>query len=216
MDRRVEQAYLGPSHRYYEEGSSRTPSPMSSPHTSRTPSPPTLLRQLDLPPIVPSQAYLLPRLSPAHSHYGPPPPRVNTSPLLVPPLPSLPHPLLPMPSPPLYNASPMRPSAKVVEEVDDEPHDLINSRFALDKAGATSSLTMVPTHPPMEEEILASKPDTTIAASNHDKAIGGTTDPYWSGRDLDFSTDAIFAYSSRANLDKMLWEDALLDAQKVQ
>ncbi|KAG2361369.1 hypothetical protein BDR07DRAFT_1359012, partial [Suillus spraguei] len=152
MDRRVEQAYLGPSHRYYEEGSSRTPSPMSSPHTSRTPSPPTLLRQLDLPPIVPSQAYLLPRLSPAHSHYGPPPPRVNTSPLLVPPLPSLPHPLLPMPSPPLYNTSPMRPSAKVVEEVDDEPHDLINSRFALDKAGATSSLTMVPMHPPMEEE----------------------------------------------------------------
>ncbi|KAG1774692.1 hypothetical protein EV702DRAFT_1121994 [Suillus placidus] len=85
--------------------------------------------------------------------------------------------------------------------------------FALDTAGATSR---VPTRPPVEEEIPASEPDITITASDHEKAIDGVIDPYWSGIDLDFSTDTVFAYSSKANLEKMLWEDALLDAQKVQ
>ncbi|KAG1803189.1 uncharacterized protein BJ212DRAFT_992315 [Suillus subaureus] len=76
-----------------------------------------------------------------------------------------------------------------------------------------SSLTVFPTH--LEEEMPSSQPDTTIAANDHGKAIDRATDPYWSGINLDFSTDTVFAYSSKANLEKMLWEDALLDAQKV-
>jgi hypothetical protein len=55
-----------------------------------------------------------------------------------------------------------------------------------------------------------------MLASIHGKAIDRATDTYWSRIDLDFSTDTIFAYGSKANLEKMLWEDALLDAQKVQ
>ncbi|KAG1803188.1 uncharacterized protein BJ212DRAFT_992164 [Suillus subaureus] len=119
--RRIEMEYLGQSHHHYGGGSSRTPSPISpptsrtpSPHTSYTPSPPTSLRQLDPPLVVPSQTHFLPRLSPAHSHYGPPPPYRSTSALLAPPPPPplgprshicLPHPLLPTPLPPPYNTS---------------------------------------------------------------------------------------------------------------
>jgi hypothetical protein len=58
----------------------------------------------------------------------------------------------------------------------------------------------------------ASKPDATITVSGHDRAIDRAIDPYWPGE----STETVFAYSSKANLEKMLWEDALLDAQKVQ
>jgi hypothetical protein len=39
----------------------------------------------------------------------------------------------------------------------------------------------------------ASKPNATIAASTHDKAIDRVTDTYWSRIDLDFSTDTVFA-----------------------
>ncbi|KAG2081427.1 hypothetical protein BD769DRAFT_1784146 [Suillus cothurnatus] len=215
--RHIEKEYLGQSHPYYGEGSSRTPSPIS---------PTTSLSQLDLPPVIPSQTYFLPRLSFTHPDYGSPPPYVSTT-LPAPPPPPLgprshtclPHPLLPTPSSSSYHTSLVRPSAKVVEEVDDKQRDSGNLRFVLGTAGATSSLTVVPTHPLVEEEasipMPASKSDTTIAASNHDKAIDGASDTYWSRIDLDFSTDTIFAYSSKANLEKMLWEDALLDAQKV-
>jgi hypothetical protein len=38
---------------------------------------------------------------------------------------------------------------------------------------------------------------------------------YSAAIDLDSGTDTIFAKRSKAKLEKMLWEDALLDAQKV-
>ncbi|KAG2152802.1 hypothetical protein DEU56DRAFT_977193 [Suillus clintonianus] len=95
------------------------------------------------------------------------------------------------------------------------PPDISGVSFALDVAGATSTLDIVPTHLPMEEEIPGSKPGATIASSDLDRAIDRVTDPYWAGMDLDFSTDTVFAYSSKVNLEKMAWEDARLDAQKV-
>ncbi|OAX40769.1 hypothetical protein K503DRAFT_583300 [Rhizopogon vinicolor AM-OR11-026] len=81
MDRRLmENEYLGESH---GGGSSRTPSPISSPPGSP--------RQHDLPPVVPSQTHPLPRvppaLSPALSHYGSPPQTMSTPTLLAPPPP---------------------------------------------------------------------------------------------------------------------------------
>lgn len=87
------------------------------------------------------------------------------------------------------------------------PPDIVS--FAPNTAGASSSssLTVAPTHPPVEEEMPASKLDLAIVVSDNDKVIDGVIDPYWSGIDLNFSTDTIFAYSSQANLEKMLWED---------
>ncbi|KAG2357071.1 hypothetical protein BDR07DRAFT_396678 [Suillus spraguei] len=53
--------------------------------------------------------------------------------------------------------------------------------------------------------------DTALAASNYDKAI----DQYSVVIDLGNTSDVVFANRSKAKLGKMLWEDALLDAQKV-
>ncbi|KAG2346794.1 hypothetical protein BDR05DRAFT_750178 [Suillus weaverae] len=53
--------------------------------------------------------------------------------------------------------------------------------------------------------------DAAIAASEYDRAI----DPYSVAIDLGYTSDVVFANSSKAKLAKMLWEDALLDAQKV-
>jgi hypothetical protein len=39
---------------------------------------------------------------------------------------------------------------------------------------------------------------------------------YSAAIDLDSGTDIIFANRCKANSEKMLWEDALFDAQKVQ
>ncbi|KAG1758138.1 heterokaryon incompatibility protein-domain-containing protein [Suillus occidentalis] len=80
---------------------------------------------------------------------------------------------------------------------------------------ATSSFVQVRTHPPVEEQMHASMRYGAVLVSDHDKAIDGIIDPYWSGINPHFSTDTVFASSSQANLEKMLWEDALLDAQKV-
>lgn len=99
---------------------------------------------------------------------------------------------------------PITPSTKalgtnrVVQEVD--------NGVLFDPEDTMFSLAVVSTRPPMDEEIPVSKLDATLTASDHDL--------YWAGIDLDFATDTIFAYSSKANLEKMLWEDALLDAQK--
>lgn len=49
-------------------------------------------------------------------------------------------------------------------------------------------------------------------ANNYDKAI----ELYSVAIDLDFATEAIFANRSKAWLEKLLWEDALLDAEKVR
>ncbi|KAG0705284.1 hypothetical protein DFH29DRAFT_1077689 [Suillus ampliporus] len=53
--------------------------------------------------------------------------------------------------------------------------------------------------------------DAAFAASNYDKAIKS----YSMAINLNFASDTIFASRSKARSKKMLWEDALLDAQKV-
>jgi hypothetical protein len=59
---------------------------------------------------------------------------------------------------------------------------------------------------------LAASGDAALAADNYDKAI----EFYSAAIDLDFATDTIFANRSKARSGKMLWDDALLDAQKVR
>ncbi|KAG2365169.1 hypothetical protein BDR07DRAFT_1354004 [Suillus spraguei] len=53
--------------------------------------------------------------------------------------------------------------------------------------------------------------DAALAASDYDRAI----DLYSAVIDLDCTSDVVFASRSEAKLGKMLWDDALLDAQKV-
>jgi hypothetical protein len=60
--------------------------------------------------------------------------------------------------------------------------------------------------------LCAANGDVALTASEYDKAI----DLYSGAIDLDYTSDAIFASRSKAKLGKMLWEDALFDAQKVR
>ncbi|OJA07703.1 hypothetical protein AZE42_01860 [Rhizopogon vesiculosus] len=62
--------------------------------------------------------------------------------------------------------------------------------------------------------LFTSSGDAALAAMYHDKAI----ELYSSAIDLSSSssTDTMFEKRCRARLGKMLWEDALLDAQKVR
>jgi hypothetical protein len=53
--------------------------------------------------------------------------------------------------------------------------------------------------------------NAALAASDYDRAI----DLYSVVIDLNFASDTIYAHRSIAKSGKMLWEDALLDAQKV-
>jgi hypothetical protein len=53
--------------------------------------------------------------------------------------------------------------------------------------------------------------DDALAAGNYDRAI----ELYSVAIDLDLATDAVFANRSKAKSGKMLWDDALLDAQTV-
>jgi hypothetical protein len=53
--------------------------------------------------------------------------------------------------------------------------------------------------------------DAALAASEYDKAI----ELYSAAIDLNYATDIIFANRCKANLEKILWEEALVDAQKV-
>jgi len=58
---------------------------------------------------------------------------------------------------------------------------------------------------------LAVKGDDALAAGDYDLAI----DLYSAAIDLDLATDAVFANRSKARSGKMLWDDAILDAQMV-
>ncbi|KAG1786332.1 uncharacterized protein HD556DRAFT_1485669 [Suillus plorans] len=58
---------------------------------------------------------------------------------------------------------------------------------------------------------LAVGGDEALAAGNYDKAI----ELYSAAIDLDFATHTTFANRSKARSGKMLWNDALLDAEKV-
>jgi hypothetical protein len=53
--------------------------------------------------------------------------------------------------------------------------------------------------------------DAALAASEYDRAI----DLYSAVIDLNSASDVVFAKRSEAKLGKMLWKDALLDAEKV-
>jgi hypothetical protein len=54
--------------------------------------------------------------------------------------------------------------------------------------------------------------DVALAVSDYDRAI----DLYSAAMDMDSTSDVVFANRSKANLGKMLWEDALIDALKVR
>ncbi|OJA08828.1 hypothetical protein AZE42_08902, partial [Rhizopogon vesiculosus] len=58
---------------------------------------------------------------------------------------------------------------------------------------------------------LAVSGDTALAAREYDRAI----ELYSAAINLDSATDTIFANRCKAKLAKMLWEEALVDAQKV-
>jgi tetratricopeptide (TPR) repeat protein len=58
---------------------------------------------------------------------------------------------------------------------------------------------------------LAASGDTALTAGNYDRAI----ELYSAAIDLGFATDTIFVNRSKARSGKMLWDDALLDAEKV-
>ncbi|KAG1854595.1 hypothetical protein F4604DRAFT_1932654 [Suillus subluteus] len=58
---------------------------------------------------------------------------------------------------------------------------------------------------------LAASGDAALAAGDYDRAI----ELYSAAIDLDFATETVFANRSKAKSGKMLWDDALLDAEKV-
>ncbi|KAG2336192.1 HET-domain-containing protein [Suillus weaverae] len=58
---------------------------------------------------------------------------------------------------------------------------------------------------------LTAGANDALAAGNYDRAV----ELYSVAIDLDFATDTIFANRSKARSGKMLWDDALLDAEKV-
>jgi len=58
---------------------------------------------------------------------------------------------------------------------------------------------------------LAASGNAALAKKDHDRAI----ELYSAAIELDSATDTVFANRSKARLMKMLWEDALLDAEKV-
>ncbi|KAG2337084.1 hypothetical protein BDR05DRAFT_970607 [Suillus weaverae] len=58
---------------------------------------------------------------------------------------------------------------------------------------------------------LVALADDALAAGNYDRAI----ELYSAAISLDLATDAVFANRSKARSGKMLWDDALLDAQMV-
>ncbi|KAG2361233.1 hypothetical protein BDR07DRAFT_1610267 [Suillus spraguei] len=58
---------------------------------------------------------------------------------------------------------------------------------------------------------LAASGDTALTVRNYDRAI----ELYSAAIDLGFATDTVFVNRSKARSSKMLWDDALLDAEKV-
>jgi len=59
---------------------------------------------------------------------------------------------------------------------------------------------------------LAASGDDALAAGNYDRAV----ELYSAAIDLDFATSTIFANRSKARSEKMLWDDALFDVEKVR
>jgi tetratricopeptide (TPR) repeat protein len=61
-------------------------------------------------------------------------------------------------------------------------------------------------------ELYFASGNAAFAACDYDRAIA----LYSVAIDLNSTRDIIFANRGKAKLEKMLWEDALLDAQKVR
>lgn len=61
------------------------------------------------------------------------------------------------------------------------------------------------------------KQDAILATINRDMVIDidMAIDPSWAGKDPKFDSVVQSAYSSKVNLEKMLWEAALRGAQEV-
>jgi hypothetical protein len=61
-------------------------------------------------------------------------------------------------------------------------------------------------------DVLAAGGDAALAAHDYDRAI----ELYSAAIDLDSATDTIYVNRSMAKSEKMLWEDAIVDAQAVR
>ncbi|OJA07672.1 hypothetical protein AZE42_01856 [Rhizopogon vesiculosus] len=61
-------------------------------------------------------------------------------------------------------------------------------------------------------ELYAADGDAALAAKDYDKSI----ELYSVAIELDSIDDNLFANRCAAKLEKLLWEDALIDAQKVR
>ena len=59
---------------------------------------------------------------------------------------------------------------------------------------------------------LAASGDAALVATEYDRAI----ELYSAAIDLDYGTDTIFSNRCKAKLEKKLWDEALIDAQKVR
>jgi len=60
--------------------------------------------------------------------------------------------------------------------------------------------------------VCVANADAALAESEYDRAI----ELYSAAIDLDVGNDTLFAKRSKANLGRILWEEALVDARKVQ
>ena len=80
-------------------------------------------------------------------------------------------------------------------------------------ASASSILTRIPLGFKRDcGALYAASGDTSLTAGSYDEAI----ELYSAAINLDSATDSIFANRSKAKLGKLLWEEALVDAQKVR
>jgi len=89
--------------------------------------------------------------------------------------------------------------------------DWSTSEFSI--ASASSILTRIPLGFKRDcGALYAASGDMSLTAGSYDEAI----ELYSAAINLDSATDTIFANRSKAKLEKLLWEDALVDAQKVR
>ncbi|KAG1734460.1 uncharacterized protein EDB91DRAFT_589691 [Suillus paluster] len=87
-------------------------------------------------------------------------------------------------------------------------------RYVMDTSDETTKNSCLEWSTAFKQEcrtICATNGDAALAESDYDRAI----DLYSTVIDMDPTSDALFSNRSKAKLGKMLWKEALLDAQKV-
>ncbi|KAJ8592030.1 hypothetical protein M405DRAFT_813388 [Rhizopogon salebrosus TDB-379] len=87
-------------------------------------------------------------------------------------------------------------------------------QYMIDMGDEITKTTYRDSHIAFEQEcctLYSSNGDDALAAKDYDKSI----ELYSAAIDLDSTNDSIFAKRCTAKLGKMLWEDALIDVQKV-